>query len=179
VTAFVFTGILPRKGYASFTFTARPSRAHQKTLLSSLGQLGSRRSTNHVAAGLLLKRLGPRSGLNAPARDGGERFLPLYLPADPLRAMACAWNGASDPAVEAIDHLLAMSTATRHRSRTWSFPQARMSRAAHCWAQMRGFKPPSGGAMCFGRPEFRWMEGTGGAGKPRLPIGVITSGNRR
>ena len=142
----MFTEYQPRKGYDEYFNAAAEPRAALRPLLSSLGQLGIEEiNRSHVAAGLLLKRLGATFRLNGSGEEGGERILPF----DPLPRLIRSgdWQRLELGLIqrlEAIDHFLADVYGDQKILDDGVVPREDVE-SSHGWRpQMRGFKPPLG-----------------------------------
>ncbi len=140
----MFTDYKPHRGYDEYFSAADEPRSALCPLLSSLGQLGLEElNRNHVAAGMLLKRLGATFRLNGSGNRGVERILPF----DPLPRLIASgeWLTLERGLVqrlEAIDHFLADVYGDQLILRDGIVPREDLETSQGWRPQMQGFKPP-------------------------------------
>ena len=142
----MFTDYRPNKGYDEYFSSSDEPRAALRPLLSSLGALGlDELNRNHVAAGMLLKRLGATFRLNNSGHKGGERILPF----DPLPRLIRTgeWQRLERGLVqrlEAIDHFLADVYGEQRILKDGIIPREDLETSQGWRPQLMGFTPPLG-----------------------------------
>ncbi|WP_216900655.1 circularly permuted type 2 ATP-grasp protein [Synechococcus sp. CCY 9618] len=142
----MFTEYKPSQGYDEYFSATDQPRAALKPLLSSLGQMGlDQLNRNHVAAGMLLKRLGATFRLNDSDSKGVERILPF----DPLPRLIGAreWERLERGLVqrlEAIDQFLADVYGDQKILADGVVPRSDVESSQGWRPQMQGFRPPLG-----------------------------------
>jgi uncharacterized circularly permuted ATP-grasp superfamily protein len=140
----MFKEYKPKHGYDEYFSSSAEPRAALRPLLGTLGQMGlDQLNRNHVAAGMLLKRLGATFRLNDSDNKGVERILPF----DPLPRLIgtseweCLERGLIQR-LEAIDQFLADVYGEGKILADGVVPRADVE-SSHGWRpQMQGFKPP-------------------------------------
>ncbi len=140
----MFTDYKPHRGYDEYFSATDEPRSALRPLLSSLGQLGLEElNRNHVAAGMLLKRLGATFRLNGSGNRGVERILPF----DPLPRLigTSEWQTLERGLVqrlEAIDLFLADIYGDQLILRDGIVPREDLETSQGWRPQMQGFQPP-------------------------------------
>lgn len=140
----MFTDYKPHRGYDEYFSATDEPRSALQPLLSSLGQLGLEElNRNHVAAGMLLKRLGATFRLNGSGNRGVERILPF----DPLPRLigTSEWQTLERGLVqrlEAIDLFLADIYGDQLILRDGIVPREDLETSQGWRPQMQGFQPP-------------------------------------
>ena len=140
----MFTDYKPHRGYDEYFSATDEPRSALRPLLSSLGQLGLEElNRNHVAAGMLLKRLGATFRLNGSGNRGVERILPF----DPLPRLIGTneWQTLERGLVqrlEAIDLFLADIYGDQLILRDGIVPREDLETSQGWRPQMQGFQPP-------------------------------------
>jgi uncharacterized circularly permuted ATP-grasp superfamily protein len=142
----MFSQYKPNRGYDEYFTSNDQPRATLKPLLSSLGHMGlDQLNRNHVAAGMLLKRLGATFRLNDSDSKGVERILPF----DPLPRLIGArdWERLERGLIqrlEAIDCFLADVYGDQKILADGVVPRADVESSQGWRPQMQGFLPPLG-----------------------------------
>ena len=142
----MFTDYRPSQGYDEYFSGSDQPRSALQPLLSSLGHMGlDQLNQNHVAAGMLLKRLGATFRLNDSGQKGVERILPF----DPLPRLIRAQEWAQlerglFQRLEAIDHFLADVYGEGRICRDGVVPREAIESSQGWRPAMQGIKPPLG-----------------------------------
>jgi uncharacterized circularly permuted ATP-grasp superfamily protein len=142
----MFTEYRPNRGYDEYFTAPEQPRATLQPLLSSLGKLGlDELNRNHVAAGVLLKRLGATFRLNDSGNKGVERILPF----DPLPRLISQsdWQRLETGLIqrlEAIDLFLADVYGQQKILADGVIPADDVLSSQGWRPQMQGFRPPLG-----------------------------------